>query len=187
MRVASTVLTVLCIPILASAQPAPHVHGAAQHTASRTPIADAFRVIVKRVERRLIAAAEEMPEAKYAYKPTAAQMSVGEIVVHLAEDNDSDCSMIGGTTAPTRSPVSATDAKAQLVARLKATFAYCDQVLASLDDTKLAEEVSAGDEKETRIQGMMDDCGHWADHYSQFAIYLRLNGLLPPTATDPSM
>jgi hypothetical protein len=22
----------------------------------------------------------------------------------------------------------------------------------------------------------------WADHYSQFAIYLRLNGLLPPTA-----
>ena len=22
----------------------------------------------------------------------------------------------------------------------------------------------------------------WADHYSQLAIYLRLNGLLPPTA-----
>ncbi len=24
--------------------------------------------------------------------------------------------------------------------------------------------------------------GDWADHYSQVAIYLRLNGLLPPTA-----
>ena len=24
--------------------------------------------------------------------------------------------------------------------------------------------------------------GDWADHYSQVAIYLRLNGILPPTA-----
>jgi hypothetical protein len=24
--------------------------------------------------------------------------------------------------------------------------------------------------------------GDWADHYSQSAIYMRLNGLLPPTA-----
>jgi hypothetical protein len=26
----------------------------------------------------------------------------------------------------------------------------------------------------------------WADHYSQQAIYLRLNGLLPPTAKKPA-
>jgi Tfp pilus assembly protein PilZ len=29
--------------------------------------------------------------------------------------------------------------------------------------------------------------GDWADHYSQYAIYLRLNGLLPPTAKKPAM
>jgi hypothetical protein len=27
--------------------------------------------------------------------------------------------------------------------------------------------------------------GDWADHYSQSAIYLRLNNLLPPTAKKP--
>lgn len=151
------------------------------------PIADAFRVIVKRYERRLIASAEEVPAAKYGYRPTAKQMTIGEIVVHLAEDNDGDCSRIGGATAPSRPPISGTDSKDRLVARLKETFAYCDRVLASLDDAKLAEQVSADGEMETRIQAMMDDCSHWADHYSQFAIYLRLNGLLPPTATDPTM
>jgi len=27
--------------------------------------------------------------------------------------------------------------------------------------------------------------GDWADHYSQQAVYLRLNGQLPPTAKKP--
>jgi len=27
--------------------------------------------------------------------------------------------------------------------------------------------------------------GDWADHYSQMANYLRLNGILPPTAKKP--
>ena len=27
----------------------------------------------------------------------------------------------------------------------------------------------------------------WADHYSQLANYMRLNGMLPPTAKKPSM
>lgn len=161
---------------------------------ARGGVLHASRANVGRISRhrqalrgRLIASAEEVPAAKYGYKPTAKQMTIGEIVVHLAEDNDRDCARIGGTTAPARSPISATDSKDRLVARLKETFAYCDRVLASLDDTKITDQVSADGEMETRIQAMMDDCGHWADHYSQFAIYLRLNGLLPPTATDPTM
>jgi DinB family protein len=172
MTVAVSVCATLCLPVVAVAQAA--------------PVADAFRVIVKRVEHRLIASAEEMPAEKYGYKPTAAQMTVGEIVVHLAEDNDDDCSRIGGTEAPKRTTISPTDGKPKLVARLKETFAYCDRVLASLDDKKIGEQVSVGAETETRAQAILDDCGHWADHYSQFAMYLRLNGLLPPTATDPS-
>lgn len=172
LAVAVSVCATMYLPVVAVAQTA--------------PVADAFRVIVKRVEHRLIAAAEEMPAEKYGYKPTAAQMTVGEIVVHLADDNDDDCSRISGIKAPTRTTVSPTDSKDKLVARLKETFAFCDRVLAPLDDKKLGEQVDAGGEMETRSQAMLDDCGHWADHYSQFAIYLRLNGLLPPTATDPS-
>jgi DinB superfamily len=110
--------------------------------AQTAPVADAFRANTKRIAHRLVLSAEAMPEAKYRYKPTAAQMTFGEVVVHLAEDNDIICSTLTGMPAPTRAAMAATDTKAHLVARLKETFGYCDQALAALDDTKLGETLS---------------------------------------------
>jgi hypothetical protein len=40
--------------------------------------------------------------------------------------------------------------------------------------------------KKSRAGLMTIATGDWADHYSQAAIYLRLNGLLPPTAKRPA-
>jgi hypothetical protein len=36
--------------------------------------------------------------------------------------------------------------------------------------------------KWSQIGLMNERTNDWADHYSQMAIYLRLNGVLPPTA-----
>jgi hypothetical protein len=153
---------------------------------AQSPVATAFRDNAASQAKNLVAAAEEMPAAKYGFKPTPAQMSFGEIVVHLAEGNDFLCGVIGGMKAPQRSDVKPTDAKDVLVARLKETFAFCDQALAKLDDSKLAEEVPFfGGRKMSRAGVMTVTTGDWADHYSQSAIYLRLNGLLPPTAKKP--
>jgi hypothetical protein len=150
---------------------------------SSSPVAQAFNDNAKKMGRDLVAAAEEMPADKYGYKPTPAQMSFGDIVVHLAQGNDYLCGTIGGTKAPTRTKIAATDSKEALVARLRETFAFCDQSLASLDDTKLGEELPFfGGQKKSRAAVMTITTGDWADHYSQQAIYLRLNGKLPPTA-----
>jgi hypothetical protein len=151
------------------------------------PVADAFRANTKKVAHRLILSAEEMPEAKYGYKPTPAQMTFGEVQQHLAEDNDIICSTIVGAKAPDRPAMAPTDTKAHLIARLKETFAYCDQVLAGLDDSKLGEMLPFAGLSEPRALIMFQSAGHWSDHYSQDAIYLRINGLLPPTAKDPSV
>jgi DinB superfamily len=164
-----------CLPALAAAQGA--------------PVADAFKENAKHAGANLIAAAEEMPADKYAYKPTPAQMSFGQIVTHLAEGNDYLCGAIGGTKAPARAKLdAAADSKDKLVAALKETFAFCDQALASLDDSKLGEQVPFfGGKTRTRASIMTITTGDWADHYSQSAIYLRLNNLLPPTAKKTSM
>jgi uncharacterized damage-inducible protein DinB len=152
------------------------------------PVSDAFRDNAKESAKNLIAAAEEFPADKYAYKPTPSQMSVGDIVVHLIQGNDYLCGSIGGTKAPTRTKVSATDSKESLVARLKETFTFCDQALASLTDTNLGEALPFfGGRKMSRAAVMTITTGDWADHYSQYANYLRLNGLLPPTAKKPAM
>jgi len=151
------------------------------------PVADAFRDNYKQEAKNLIAVAEEFPAEKFSYKPTPAQMSFGDIVVHLSQGNDYLCGSIGGVKAPTRTKVDHDDAKPALVARLKETFAFCDQALAPLTDANLSEQLPFfGGRKLSRAAVMTLTTGDWADHYSQWAIYMRLNGMLPPTAKKPA-
>ena len=172
LRVSAAALAVLLAPALAAAQ---------------NPVAAAFRHEASESSKNLIAAAEEFPAAKYSYKPTTAQMSVGAIVDHLSQGNDYLCGAIGGMKAPTRTKIVVSAGKDALVARLKETFAFCDQALAGLDDSKLGEELPFfGGSKMSRAGFELATVADWADHYSQLANYLRLNKMLPPTAKKPS-
>jgi len=160
----------------------------AANATAANPVADAFRDNAKTMAKNLVAAAEEFPADKYGYKPTPAQMSVGDIVVHLIQGNDYLCGTIGGMKAPTRTKMKGTDSKDALLAQLRESFAFCDQALASLTDANLGEQLPFfGGRKMSRAAVMTVTTGDWADHYSQYSNYLRLNGMLPPTAKKPAM
>jgi hypothetical protein len=168
-RVLAMTLALSALPSLAAAQ--------------KDSVAQAFRYMAASSSKNLQAAAEAMPEDKYSFKPTPAQMSFGDIVAHLIEGNDGLCGAIGGTKAPARTKVTGTSSKADLTKQLKETFDFCDQALAKVDDSKLSEQLPFyGGKTRSRAYIMYVTVGDWADHYSQSAIYLRLNGLLPPTA-----
>jgi uncharacterized damage-inducible protein DinB len=155
--------------------------GAAPNPSS--PVSDALRSIEQRSSKNLIAAAEEMPADKYGFKPTPAQMSFGKVIVHLSGGNDFLCSAIGGVEKPKRAELSETASKDKLIARLRESFQFCESTLAKVNDSDLSGKVSFfGEGKVTRAEAMFAAAEDWADHYSQLAIYLRLNGLLPPTA-----
>jgi len=171
---ARTILSTLAVSILPSL--------AAAQAAPASPVANAFREYAATEAKNLIGAAETMPADKYAFKPTPAQMSFADIVVHLSGGNDALCGAIGNMKAPTRTKVPATSGKEALVARLKETFDFCHQALTKLDDSALSQELSLFGQKMTRAGFEMEAAGDWADHYSQTAVYLRLNGQLPPTA-----
>lgn len=155
--------------------------GAARDPA--TPVSDAVRSAAQRAEKNFIAAAEEMPAGKYGFKPTSAQMSFGEVIAHMAGGNDALCSSIGGVAAPKRPDLGAGASKEKLVARLRETFQFCRTALAPVNDSKLGEKVPYfGSEKVSQAAAMVAAAEEWGGHYSQIAVYLRLNGLLPPTA-----
>jgi uncharacterized damage-inducible protein DinB len=184
MRTLAATLVVALAPQLAAAQATTAAAAPAQPAAPvANPVATAFRADAAKVGKNLMDAANDMPADRYGFKPTAAQMSFGDIVVHLAQGNDFLCGKIGGMAAPTRTKVPATAGKDALVARLKETFDFCDQALANLDDSKLGEQMALfGPRQYTRAETMFITTGDWADHYSQAAIYMRLNNLVPPTA-----
>ena len=157
------------------------------------PITTVFRGRTMSLQRNLAEAFDSIPEAKFGYKPTPAQLSIGYIAQHLATDNYFFCSNFGAAK-PTREAADTTTAdsvkagwpKAKLVSKLKESFAYCETAFAQLDDAKLADQITMTFRGQSRpgIRAAMV-LGHaldMADHYSQIANYMRLNGLVPPTA-----
>jgi hypothetical protein len=147
-----------------------------------TPVSDAVRSIAKRAARNFVEAAEALPADKYGYKPTPPQMSAGQIVAHVAQGNDYTCALIGGVTAPKRPELAAAAPKPELVRRLRETFAFCESALAKVNDSQLDAKISYLGSEITRAQAMFGAAEEWGGHYSQLAVYLRLNGVLPPTA-----
>ena len=148
-----------------------------------SPVAEAVRSSALRAASNFIAAAEDMPAAKYGFKPSPAQMSFGEVIAHMAAGNDALCSSIGGVTVPRRSALPAGASKERLVARLKETFQFCESRLAGVNDSRLDASVPYfGEQAVSRAAVMVSAAEEWAGHYSQIAVYLRLNGRLPPTA-----
>src|SRR5213083_2597394 len=187
-RRCATLITLAVLPLSLAAQATAAAMTAAP-AASTSPVTDALRQMQQRYSRILVAAAEAMPAEKYTYRPTPAQMSFAQIQVHLAnEGNDLLCSKVAGVPAPQRTAADSTLNKEQLITRLKDTFQFCEQAFAKLDDSKLSEPIQLfGPNPFTRAAAILITVGDWADHYSQEANYLRLNGVLPPTAQRRSM
>src|SRR3984885_11464813 len=149
----------------------------------KDPVSSALRDILPGRQKNTVAAVEAMPAGKFNYKPTADQMTFGHLVAHIAETNDLLCSKAAAVPAHKVDEVKETDSKDKLVAALRASFDFCSDALAKMDDSRLAEttEIFPGREG-SRAWASMILAGAWADHYAETAMYLRLNGVLPPTA-----
>jgi hypothetical protein len=110
-------------------------------------------------------------------------MSFSLLVMHMADSNNYLCSKIGDVSAPKAEELKETAGKDELVKALNASFVFCTAALAKVDDSKLADTVDFfGGREGPRAFALIALTNDWADHYSAAAIYLRLNGLLPPTA-----
>ena len=123
-----------------------------------------------------------MPAEKFAYKPTPEQMTFGHLVVHIIESNHVHCAQAADIAPPPTQAVKDTDPKDKLLSVLKTSFDFCSAALGRADDSKLADTIDVGDKKEPRAWAFIALASGWADHYGMAAMYLRLNGLVPPSA-----
>jgi hypothetical protein len=152
---------------------------------SKNPVSDALRQILPGRQKNTVAAIEAMPADKFGYKPTADQMTFGHLVTHMIEANNFLCAGASGVAEPKAAELKDTDAKDKLLAGLKASFDYCSEGLAKMDDSKLGEMTKGfGDHQVTRAWAALVLSSSWADHYGMAAMYLRQNGLTPPSAAS---
>jgi len=127
---------------------------------------------------RLVAAFDSIPAVRYDYRPTPSQQTIGYIAQHLEDANYSLCERLG-VLKHARTPkdslsdtVKAQWPKDTLVARLEASLRFCDTAMervGKLESPALASTLLAF---ETDL----------AEHYSQISSYMRLLGMVPPSA-----
>ena len=168
---------------VASAQQAAPAAGAAPDMSPvANPVSGFVKAGVARYQKNMVAAAEAMPAEKYSFKPSPEMNTFGHLTMHITQSNYTFCSKISGQAAPDVK-IAETDAKDKLVSAMKDSFAFCATALDKVDDSKLGEQfILFGNRPLSRGGALVALGGSWTDHYATEAIYLRLNGILPPTA-----
>ncbi|HTK30215.1 MAG TPA: DinB family protein [Vicinamibacterales bacterium] len=126
---------------------------------------------------------DAMPEAKFSYKPTPAQRSFGEQLLHVAGANVFFLKTLGAKAAPPAIDQKATSKEAILKA-LADSFDYGTAVLNEQTDQTLAEAVQGPSfiGTATRARLVWATLGHAWDEYGNMTTYLRLNDIVPPAS-----
>ena len=143
--------------------------------------------------RWLIEAFDSIPESKYSYKPMPVQQSVGYIAQHLENANYQLCERMSGVKHPLTAKDSLADTvkakwpKDTLTARLKASLYFCRDVIANVTDASLADTMMTVGPPEARrtayrARYFVLFVTDLAEHYAQIAGYMRLLGMVPPSA-----
>ena len=130
---------------------------------------------------RLVDAFDSIPAAKYDFKPTPVQQTIGYIAQHLEDANYSLCERMGDLKARRTAKDSLADTvkarwpKDTLVARLRASLRFCDDAMERIPQLSSPALASTLLAFETDL----------AEHYSQLSVYMRLLGMVPPSALPP--
>ncbi|HET9011975.1 MAG TPA: DinB family protein, partial [Gemmatimonadaceae bacterium] len=174
MRRHALILIALALPSLLAAQ-APAVD------APRDGVMSAFESFSAIFGSRLRTAFDSIPANRYDYRPTPPQQTIGYIAQHLEDANYALCERMGDLKHPRTAKDSLADTikarwpKDTLVARLAASFRFCDAAMARIPT------LSSGGQARTLLAFETD----LAEHYAQLSGYMRQLGMVPPSALPP--
>jgi hypothetical protein len=136
------------------------------------------------IGRKLIAMAEDFPEDKYDFKPTPAQRSFAEQLLHAAGANYFLINIANGEKPPAQEdpPRTKYKTKADVVAFVKKSFDDGAAMIKAKGDAGMSGMmVDPFENQQVRVfdwtYGFMEHAG---EHYGQLVVYYRLAGLVPP-------
>ncbi len=175
----------LAIVLLAFAFPA-HAQDAMKKDEAVKPADPELKVVLDSwndIGRKLTAMAEDFPEDKYDFKPTPAQRSFAEQLLHAAGSCYYFTNPVMGKKPPAAEDPKRDQykSKADIVAFVKKSFADGATALQSKGEKGLTTEVVYFDHQKARVldiaNGLIE---HSGEHYGQLVVYYRLAGLVPP-------
>jgi uncharacterized damage-inducible protein DinB len=144
------------------------------------PLSTEARQVYASVKNNILRSAEKMPEENYTFKPAPRVRTFGQILGHVAEEQYIFCGAVRGEQKAVDIEKTKTS-KADLLAALRASFAYCDTAYDGLTDAAAVEMVKAGAAEHTKLRMLWVNTVHDNSHYGNLVTYLRIKGLVPPS------
>ena len=136
------------------------------------------------IGRKLIAMAEDFPEDKYDFKPTPAQRTFAEQLLHAANANYFFTDPAMGKPMPKEEDPKRADfkTKADIVTFVKKAFADGAAAIKAKGDKGMSDLlIDPFAHQQMRIQDMAYGfIEHSGEHYGQLVVYYRVAGLVPP-------
>ncbi len=145
----------------------------------------------KDIQALILKTAEKVGEDLYSFKPTPDVRSLGGVLGHVADGNNLLCRIASGEAvdfekiAKGVTPVQVHEkktSKAEIIAALNESRAYCESVFAKLTDTAAQENVSWFTGKMPKLMMLTFVTSHSWEHYGNLVTYMRLKGIVPPSS-----
>lgn len=182
-----TLFAAACVPAMLSAQQSSTTSAAQPNGVART-----FLSFGQPYGGWLLMAFDSIPASQYVFHPTPVQQSIGFIAQHLESANYELCSTFGAVkhvrsaTDELPSAVKANWPKDTLIARVRASLVFCAAAIQGLSDAQLADTMTdhtpAGPQLVLRARYLILLVTDLAEHYAQISGYMRILGLVPPSA-----
>lgn len=141
-----------------------------------------IRSVWQPIARFITQSAEDMPEAKYSFRPSPDVRTFGELIGHVAGSQYMFCAAATGDASRGEDDIEKTaKTKADLVAAMKASTAYCAKAYAQSDAATQA-SITLFNQKQNRLWALVMNTSHDDEHYGNIVTYLRMNGIVPPSS-----
>jgi uncharacterized damage-inducible protein DinB len=151
------------------------------------PLMDSVKAQFGMVKGVLLKTAEKVPEPIWSFKPTPEVRTFGQIVGHIADANLAICGAAVGDKATPLHAEKTMTTKAALSKALADSVAYCDKVIAAMDDKKGLETTKffVGG-VQARAMVLAFNTAHDYEHYGNLVTYMRINKIVPPSSEGSS-
>jgi hypothetical protein len=189
------------VVVALSAQAQQHQVTAAELSRTETPAKAIMRTFSFQ-EYDVRSAAEAMPEDKWNFRPIAGAFknekpeygpsevrTFGEQVKHVACANFAFSAELDGTKPPDacdKGGPSPANSRKELLTYLRDSFTALNQSINAITVKNMFDPIEGPyGGPNTRLGLAEIAVWHAADHYGQMTLYLRLNGIVPPSSRNP--
>jgi uncharacterized damage-inducible protein DinB len=150
---------------------------------AQNPMMAAVKAQHDQVKGYLLKTAETVPENLYSFRATPEVRTIAQLIGHVADGSANICAAASGDQPPALNAEKSMTSKAQLSKALAEALAFCDKVIAAMDD-KRAMETTKFFVGGASPRGMVlaFNTSHNFEHYGNLVTYMRLNKIVPPSS-----